>query len=81
MRDPAALRVLAKAASALASAIDDSAKAADKRLALGTDCTRARIIAANVRWETAAEDRDRKRLAFCAALESFSDQGPPNDPN
>lgn len=62
------LRALAKAAASLASAIDSSSKASDRRRELGTDCTRARMTTANAHWMRCAEDRDRKQSTFDAAL-------------
>jgi hypothetical protein len=45
-----------------------SEKAADARASLPTGSTRAKVTTANARWANAAEDRDRKKAAYIAAL-------------
>ena len=73
MNDSKRHKELAVIAKTYAAAIESSRKYAERRLLLGTDCTRAAMTTANANWERAIDDREHKKRAFVSCLENFKD--------
>jgi hypothetical protein len=62
-------KVIADLRRALTRAQRECEKASERRRLLGTDCSRSALIAANAKWATAAESRDRHQNRLHAAVE------------